>query len=660
MKETRKILPSTAPFDPSARPPPDDNFDPPYPLNSLESVAPTNSPTPAAIRRRYPPLHPNKGSSPPSCPSRRSTLTVSSPRLHNATKETFHADPASWVHQVTRDDPPQALGSFGINATPKHLTADAAVRFPLTTHASDAPMNATAAYRKDAELAWELDVEWDDLSPAIRIADPEAASQRQTASWLAMGAPPLPAQSPGGQLMAHSSSPTTSEAGQVEPVEQVEQVGRRPSPRTTKKIARYKRWSMPIPPIDPDRGRDASTNAAALARPSLNLDPPGPSLSYCATLRTPEVPTQLPPFDFEHESAVGRTLLSPKMVELSLRSPSSDPPLQISSFSAPEEVSREQVSESSSLLPKKTGKDAAYPFVQAANDKGINRQQQAELHLLNAHWVRTSNPAQVSADSTHSTEQEGWSVEGVPPPQHPPGRGVLPLRSVARTLHAPSDVVNVRHPPPPQKYTVGKGHNTSLSMELSNSSPGSSAENGDGLWRESLPPLAYLGRSANLPAATSHLPAGGGDVNRSRDEVTRDHVCTSADRKPACEHPSPHRRFTPPAFNSSTSLIGPSSSANLSHSHPKPSVSPSIIGSGPDSVSDQPGDGDRSEKAVEPPADVPLAPVKVAPWHFRQVRLLGKGDVARVYMVQDKYSGLLYAMKGMFRLSKPPALLSGL
>jgi protein-serine/threonine kinase len=43
--------------------------------------------------------------------------------------------------------------------------------------------------------------------------------------------------------------------------------------------------------------------------------------------------------------------------------------------------------------------------------------------------------------------------------------------------------------------------------------------------------------------------------------------------------------------------------------------------------------------------------VEVGPGDFRKIKLLGKGDVGKVYLVRDKRSEKLYAMKGPTSLS---------
>lgn len=51
-------------------------------------------------------------------------------------------------------------------------------------------------------------------------------------------------------------------------------------------------------------------------------------------------------------------------------------------------------------------------------------------------------------------------------------------------------------------------------------------------------------------------------------------------------------------------------------------------------------------------------PIEVGPSHFSKIRLLGKGDVGRVYLVRDKHAGTLYAMKGASRLGMAKLLIT--
>lgn len=44
--------------------------------------------------------------------------------------------------------------------------------------------------------------------------------------------------------------------------------------------------------------------------------------------------------------------------------------------------------------------------------------------------------------------------------------------------------------------------------------------------------------------------------------------------------------------------------------------------------------------------------VEVGPQSFDKIKLIGKGDVGKVYLVREKKSGRLYAMKGQFSLDK--------
>jgi serine/threonine protein kinase len=45
-----------------------------------------------------------------------------------------------------------------------------------------------------------------------------------------------------------------------------------------------------------------------------------------------------------------------------------------------------------------------------------------------------------------------------------------------------------------------------------------------------------------------------------------------------------------------------------------------------------------------------LAQVEVGPGSFQKVRLLGKGDVGKVYLVKEKKTDKLFAMKGLYFL----------
>lgn len=40
--------------------------------------------------------------------------------------------------------------------------------------------------------------------------------------------------------------------------------------------------------------------------------------------------------------------------------------------------------------------------------------------------------------------------------------------------------------------------------------------------------------------------------------------------------------------------------------------------------------------------------MEVSPSSFDKIKLIGKGDVGKVYLVREKKSSRLYAMKGMF------------
>lgn len=54
----------------------------------------------------------------------------------------------------------------------------------------------------------------------------------------------------------------------------------------------------------------------------------------------------------------------------------------------------------------------------------------------------------------------------------------------------------------------------------------------------------------------------------------------------------------------------------------------------------------RASPLVDTSDESPPCPAAVAPTHFHRIRLLGQGDVGRVYLVRDKYTGTVYAMKG--------------
>ena len=48
--------------------------------------------------------------------------------------------------------------------------------------------------------------------------------------------------------------------------------------------------------------------------------------------------------------------------------------------------------------------------------------------------------------------------------------------------------------------------------------------------------------------------------------------------------------------------------------------------------------------------------VEVGPSSFQKIKLLGRGDVGKVFLVREKKTGKLYAMKGMYHLLKRATL----
>ena len=44
--------------------------------------------------------------------------------------------------------------------------------------------------------------------------------------------------------------------------------------------------------------------------------------------------------------------------------------------------------------------------------------------------------------------------------------------------------------------------------------------------------------------------------------------------------------------------------------------------------------------------------VEVGPSSFQKIKLLGRGDVGKVFLVREKKNGKLYAMKGTYHLLK--------
>ena len=46
----------------------------------------------------------------------------------------------------------------------------------------------------------------------------------------------------------------------------------------------------------------------------------------------------------------------------------------------------------------------------------------------------------------------------------------------------------------------------------------------------------------------------------------------------------------------------------------------------------------------------------MSPGSFQKIKLLGKGDVGKVYLVKEKKTDKLFAMKGMFILHHLPLL----
>jgi len=49
--------------------------------------------------------------------------------------------------------------------------------------------------------------------------------------------------------------------------------------------------------------------------------------------------------------------------------------------------------------------------------------------------------------------------------------------------------------------------------------------------------------------------------------------------------------------------------------------------------------------------------VEVGPSSFQKIKLLGRGDVGKVFLVREKKTGKLYAMKGMYHLLKRAILI---
>jgi hypothetical protein len=47
-----------------------------------------------------------------------------------------------------------------------------------------------------------------------------------------------------------------------------------------------------------------------------------------------------------------------------------------------------------------------------------------------------------------------------------------------------------------------------------------------------------------------------------------------------------------------------------------------------------------------------LNKVEVGPSSFQKIKLLGRGDVGKVFLVREKKTGKLYAMKGTYRFIK--------
>jgi predicted Ser/Thr protein kinase len=50
------------------------------------------------------------------------------------------------------------------------------------------------------------------------------------------------------------------------------------------------------------------------------------------------------------------------------------------------------------------------------------------------------------------------------------------------------------------------------------------------------------------------------------------------------------------------------------------------------------------------PRSLNIFKVEVGPSSFLKVKMLGKGDVGKVYLVREKKTGKLFAMKGEYRV----------
>lgn len=72
------------------------------------------------------------------------------------------------------------------------------------------------------------------------------------------------------------------------------------------------------------------------------------------------------------------------------------------------------------------------------------------------------------------------------------------------------------------------------------------------------------------------------------------------------------------------------------------STPPVGLGSGPDGTGRAPFRRTYSSNSIK------VRSVEVNPGSFQKVKLLGRGDVGKVYLVREKKSGKLFAMKGMF------------
>lgn len=110
---------------------------------------------------------------------------------------------------------------------------------------------------------------------------------------------------------------------------------------------------------------------------------------------------------------------------------------------------------------------------------------------------------------------------------------------------------------------------------------------------------------------------------------------------------SPTKGARPSRANSSASFTGPLKGLKGKTKEPVSrigllSAPPVPVGSGSDGTGRAPFRRTYSSNSIK------IRSVEVGPGSFQKVKLLGRGDVGKVYLVREKKSGKLFAMKGLF------------